>query len=155
MKKKLIVLGFSSIGSLAALMTMFSVETGLCSNFDVGCVMKIDLYEKFLRFFILIFIFSVLTLGLRKEAFQCWLKFSYVAVPIGFLISGILVLNFYHTRGGFFNPDNIADLIFLVFICGGYTLGSLIAIYRGYQQSKMGKTGMAAGKRVGDGGRVI
>ena len=148
MKTKLIVLGLSLLGSIVALATMFSVELGFCVRSEYYCITRFDSYQIFFRFSILILLFSTITFFLKNEAFKSWLKFSYIAIPVGFVISFILSLKLHHTPGGFFNMDDFADMMYYSVLYGAYIIGSLIAIYRGYKQSTVSGAGTALGRRV-------
>ncbi len=152
MKKKLIIFSLSLLGVLLYYAAYNPRYFGLC---QVDCKPYINKYQDMSLIFPYIFLFSLLTLKSRLGIFEKWWRFSRIAIPVILVISFAISLELHHTAGGYMNFNHTVDYLAFNILNATYTLGSFIAIYRGYRQNKLGGTGLAAGKRVGDGGRVI
>jgi hypothetical protein len=152
MKKRILGLGMSLLGSVAVVVFEFSVELGFCAS--SSCITNVGLYQSILAFSLVLFTFSLFTFFSRQEIFFSWWKFSSIAGPLVFLISYLIHLYFSQNSNGFFNMNDGLLLLFHILLYVTYIIGSFIAIYRGYRQSKMGGKGGATGAAV-DARRVI
>lgn len=141
MKKRILAFGLSLIGSILVVVFEFSVELGLCARSEYECITNLSSYQSVLAFSLILFIFSLLTFWSSRDLFLSWWKFSSIAGPLVFLLSYLTHLYFSQNSNGFFNLNDGLSLLFHIVLYGAYTIGSLIAIYRGYRQSKETGTG--------------
>ncbi len=143
MKQKLVVLGISTTGTFLMYAFFKPRDFGLCS---VQCSPLIEKYQEVLIFFPLLMLFSFMMLFAHEIVFSKWLKFSFISVPIIFALAFLISQEFHYSSGTLLNTNGLVDSLFYLLIYSAYTIGSLIAIYRGYKQSKI--TGSLSDKRV-------
>jgi hypothetical protein len=134
MNIKNIVLTVSSIGTTLVLVSMNSVNLGLCDKSAYTCRNFFDTTEHVFYFFPIILLFSLITFRLKESVFLAWWKFARIATPLIFIASIIISLGLHHNPGGFFNMDDSIDLIYYFIMYGTFVLGSLVQIYRGQKQ---------------------
>lgn len=127
MNIKNIILGVSAIGSYLAYSLFVSYTIDAC---DLYCGKNLGEYHNVVLFFPFILVFSLVTYKLPGEVFRAWWKFTRVVAPIIFLLSFLINLNLHHNPAGEF--QNIFDAPALVFLYSIFTIGSIIAIVRGY-----------------------
>ena len=142
MKKKLIVLGVSLIGVVLLHVSFNLRSLGICSQ---NCPSDILLYRDLLLLFPFLLFFSLVTLKLEYNVYKYWFKFILFAVPIIVLMKIIVLTGINNDESS--RVMRIVDLSKIVpylFIYTTFIIGSLIAIYRGYRQSKMGGKGTGA-----------
>lgn len=154
MKRRILGLGLSLIGSIFVVAIEFSVELGLCAHSEYECITNLSSYQSVLAFSLILFIFSLVTFWSSWDLFLSWWKFSCIAGPAVFLMSYLISLYFSQNSNGFFNPNEGLSLLFHMLLYSTYMIGSLIAIYRGYRQSKVGGKGGTTAAAV-DARRVI
>ncbi len=131
---KNIILGISVFGVLVMMILRNSVVLGLCSYNDFSCRGFADDFEHILYVFPIILFFSLVTYFVKDSVFQTWWKFARIAVPVVLLISFIISLELHHTPGGWFNVDNEVDIVYLTITYLVFSIGSVIAIVRGYRK---------------------
>ncbi len=114
---------FSFLFFIVNMVSMFSVDIGICFNYASKCYYTSDLIVSFTYIFISVFIFSVITYKLKDSTFTTWRNFSIWMVPISLIIIAFLPTR---THGMDFIPITKGTVIFLLTIL--YTLISLILI---------------------------
>ncbi len=82
-----------------------------------------------------VFVLLSILYFLPRSIFKSWWKFARIAIPIIFIISTIINLQFHHRSGGLFNMDNLFDLPILFLMYGVFIVGSLWQIWKGYKNS--------------------
>jgi hypothetical protein len=87
-----------------------------------------------LFFFPLVFIFSVITYFTPDRIFQSWWKFARIAIPLIFIPVLLINLEVHHSQHG--ELQGILDIPALILLYGIFSVGSLIAIFRGWRRHK-------------------
>jgi len=82
-KKK--VFFISLVGLIVHVISKFSVDLGICSNYASYCSDRSYLSTIFSFIFVAVFIFSLITFKLKESIFITWRNFSVWSIPI-FLI---------------------------------------------------------------------
>lgn len=90
-----------------------------------------------LTFFPLILLFSLVTVSLPKTTFIAWWKFARFALPLSLGLIVLINLRLHHNPGGWMNLDSAIDFFLVSIIYGIFSIGSAIAIYRGYKQNRL------------------
>lgn len=141
MREKIILLSSSLLGSILAFSIFYTKQVDVC---DLYCGKMFGEYQNVFLFFPFILLFSLITLCAREDIFLLWWKFSKIAIPLVLVLSFIINLGLHHKTGGLFNTSDVLDVPILSIMYIAYTVGSLIAIYRGYRQCKVGGKGVGA-----------
>lgn len=126
------------IGSVTAIFLVFIsrnvVDLNICNNLDYVCRTIWDTIENISYFFILLFIFSLLTFFMHSRVFNSWWKFARIAIPVILFISTLINLKLHHSpSGGVLNMDDMFDLPILFLMYVVFVVGSLVQIYKGYR----------------------
>ena len=146
MKRSFLIFCLALLGTVFMLVAEHSVNLDLCSAADLGCRESWNYFEKSFKFFPFLLFFSLLMIFLPRSVFTKWFKFSCISAPIILALSLLINLELHHQHGGFFNTSNMLDVPLLTTSYVFYVIGSIVAIYRGYKQSKL--TGASSEKRV-------
>lgn len=122
------ILGVSLLGSVLAYLIFQSHTLDVC---DIYCGDAIGEYHNVLLFMPFILFFSFITYFAPDRIFQSWWKFARVAAPVVLVLSFLINLELHHNPAG--EMQNIFDAPALWTLYIVFSVGSLIAVYRGYR----------------------
>ena len=131
MNMKKIIISVSTLGVMVLYSLFHTRELGIC---DIYCGSGINKYQGIFLIFPFILFFSLVTYKMKESVFIAWWKFAQIAIPVIFIASFIISLGLHHNPGGFFNTDNEVDLVGYFILYSIFTIGSLLQIYRGFNQ---------------------
>ena len=124
--------------TIAAPLLMFiflnPIPLGLCEKMNYGCISKYNILHNSYCMFALVSFFAIVAYKTSQRAFYFWWKFACFAIPTAFFLSIPVGLGLFHDPGGFWNMDDLTDLILLGLIYVIFVIGSIIQIIRGYRQ---------------------
>ena len=138
MKINIFIIICALFGSILFFFGSYSSELGLCSETSYECRNVYNDLANLSNFFILIFLFSLLSYLLPKLVFTSWWRFASVSIPLIFILLLVVNLGLLHTDdygslglGSFFNK--MTEQFFTYILLTFFSFGSLIQIYRGYR----------------------
>lgn len=126
---KNIVVGVSFIGSVLAYLIFQSRTLDVC---DIYCGDALGEYHNVFLFMPFVFVFSLATYFASEQIFQGWWRFARVAAPVVLALSFLINLELHHNPAG--EMQNIFDAPVLWTLYILFSIGSAVAIYRGYRQ---------------------
>ena len=121
----------SVLGSTASLISKNSVLLGICDDDAYGCRTNLNYIEHISYFFVLVFLFSLITYFTPARTFQSWWKFARIAIPVCFILSAIILYDASKSTDFF---DKVIYMPALTLIYGVFTIGSTWQIWKGFRQ---------------------
>ena len=133
MKNKVFI--FFGVGTLLLCLLKFSSIVPFLFHNARGSLLtqNIELIFNTLALFPLILFFSIITYKAPEKVFAAWWNFAKFAIPLVVVLSIPVSLGLFHKPGGFFNMDDLTDLVLYLIIGLFFAVGSVIQIVRGYR----------------------
>lgn len=129
MNIKNIILVTTLVGSYLAYVLFYSKSIDIC---DIYCNQTLGQYHNVLLFFPFVLLFSLVTYKMPETAFTSWWRFTRIAAPVVLVLAFVINLELHHNPSG--EMQNIFDAPALWALYIAFSIGSVVAIYRGYRR---------------------
>lgn len=123
------IVAVSVLGSILAYLIFEAKALNIC---DIYCSEATGHYHRSFIFFYFILFFSLATYFTPERIFQSWWRFTRIAAPIVLILAFVINLELHHNPAG--EMQNIFDAPALWVLYVIFSIGSLVAIYRGYRR---------------------
>lgn len=135
-KKNVLIL--SLIGVIVFVVSMYSVDFGVCKDVSYDCRKTVDSVQTIFSVFLLLFFLSLITYKMRDEIFQAWWGVARWFVPVIIIVT--FFLNTSHQQGGFGGVAQGAFYFAILFILYAiFIITSLVRIVIAWREIKTGQ----------------